>query len=141
VREPNTSFKDSSGGFNPMGPWKKGSTPENLAMFEALVGTTQELGYELGNTDRSLLDRADMRQMRAIYRGYFDSKLWLKAKTPLGKVLAPRICPGCEVTDHSLVPSRAMIILPSNPEHRATSCGRIPASSGMSGSRERRRPR
>jgi len=88
VSEPNTSFKDSSGGFNPMGRWKKGFTPENLAMFEALVGTTlQELGYELGTSDRSLLDRADMRRMRAIYRWNFDSKLWLKAKTPLGKIL------------------------------------------------------
>ena len=88
VSEPNTSFNDSSGGFNPLGRWKKGFTPENLAMFEALVGTTlQELGYELGTTDRSLLDRADMRRIRAIYRRYFDSKLWLKAKTPLGKVL------------------------------------------------------
>ena len=91
MSEPNTSFKDSSGGFNPMGRWKKGFTPENLAMFEALVGTTlQELGYELGTSDRSLLDRADMRRMRAIYRWNFDSKLWLKAKTPLGKVFVTK---------------------------------------------------
>lgn len=91
VSEPNTSFKDSSGGFNPMGRWKKGFTPENLAMFEALVGTTlQELGYELGTTDQRLLERADMRRMRAIYRPYFDSKLWLKAKMPLGKVFVTK---------------------------------------------------
>jgi hypothetical protein len=91
VSEPNTSFKDPSGGFNPMGRWKKGFTPENLAMFEALVGTTlQELGYELGTADRSLLDRADMKRMRAIYRSSFDSRLWLKAKTPLGKVLVTK---------------------------------------------------
>jgi hypothetical protein len=28
--------------------------------------------------------------MRAIYRTYFDSKLYLKAKTPLGKLLVTR---------------------------------------------------
>ncbi len=91
VSEPNTSFKDSSGGFNPLDRWKKGFTPANLAMFEALVGTTlQELGYEPGTNDPRLLDRPDMRRMRAIYRRNFDSKLWLKAKTPLGKLLVSR---------------------------------------------------
>jgi LPS sulfotransferase NodH len=91
VSEPNTSFKDSSGGFNPLRRWEKGFTPENLAMFEALVGTTlQEFGYELGTSDRSLLDRADMKLKRAIYRGSFDSRLWLKAKTPLGKVFVTK---------------------------------------------------
>jgi len=60
-------------------------------MFEALVGTTlQEFGYELGTSDRSLLDRADMKLTRAIYRGSFDSRLWLKAKTPLGKVFVTK---------------------------------------------------
>lgn len=92
VSEPNTSFKDSSnGGFNPLERWRKGFTPEHLAMFEALVGSTlEELGYRLGTTDRSLLKRADMKRMRAIYRRYFDSKLWLKAKTPLGKAFVTR---------------------------------------------------
>ncbi len=92
VSEPNTSFKDSSGnGFNPLGRWRKGFTPKNLATFEALVGgTLEELGYELGTTDQSLLDRPDMRRMRSKYRTYFDSKLWMKAKTPLGKLLVTK---------------------------------------------------
>ena len=92
VSEPNTSFKDRSGnGFNPLGRWRDGFTPEHLAMFEALVGETlAELGYELGTTDSKLLDRPDLKRMRSIYRRYFDSKLWLKAKTPLGKALVTR---------------------------------------------------
>lgn len=91
VSDPNTSFKDaSSGGFNPLGRWKKGFTPEHLAMFEALVGETlEELGYELGTADRSLLQVADLKRMRGIYRRYFDSKLWLK-NTPLGKFLVTK---------------------------------------------------
>ncbi|HVP54247.1 MAG TPA: sulfotransferase [Candidatus Eisenbacteria bacterium] len=91
VSEPNTSFKGTSRKFDPLRRWKSGYTPEHLAMFEAMMGTTlQELGYELGTMDRSLLDRADMRRMRAIYRGFFGSKLWLKAKTPLGKFMVTR---------------------------------------------------
>lgn len=92
VREPNTSFEDSSsGGFNPLERWRKGFTPEQLAMYEALVGNTlEELGYELGTSDRTLLNRPELRRMRAIYRTYFDAKLWLKAKTPLGKALVTK---------------------------------------------------
>ena len=92
VSQPNTSFKDSSNGaFNPLGRWKQGFTSEQLAMFEALVGNTlEQLGYELGTPDRALLRRPDSRRMRAAYRAYFDSKLWLKAKTPLGKVFVTK---------------------------------------------------
>jgi len=91
VSQPNTSFKDSSGQFNPLERWKQGFTPEHLSMFEALVGNTlEELGYELGTSDRSLLKRSDLRRMRAAYRVYFDSKLWLKAKTPLGKAFVTK---------------------------------------------------
>jgi hypothetical protein len=92
VSEPNTSFKDPPGSnFNPLGRWKKGFTPEQLAMFESLVGNTlEELGYDLGTTDCKLLDRPDLKRMRGVYRRYFDSKLWLKAKTPLGKALVTR---------------------------------------------------
>jgi hypothetical protein len=60
-------------------------------MFEALVGNSlEELGYSLGTENRTLLDRADMRRMRTIYRKYFDSKLWLKSKTPLGPVMVTK---------------------------------------------------
>jgi hypothetical protein len=91
VSKPNTSFADSSKEFNPLGRWKQGFTPEHLSMFEALVGNTlKQLGYELGTTDRSLLKRPDLQRMRTVYRAYFDSKLWLKAKTPLGKVFVTK---------------------------------------------------
>ena len=91
VSEPNTSFKGADEKFNPLGRWRKSFTPEHLAMFEALVGNTlEELGYELGTTDRSQLNRPDLRRMGAIYRTYFDSKLWLKAKTPLGRLFVTR---------------------------------------------------
>jgi hypothetical protein len=91
VSAPNTSFQEGSETFNPAGRWKNSYTPENLAMFEGLVGDTlEELGYELGTKDRSTLGRARLKRMRATYRTYFDSKLYLKAKTPLGKLLVTR---------------------------------------------------
>jgi hypothetical protein len=92
VSAPNTSFKDGSAeAFNPTGRWKNSYTAENLAVFEGLVGTTlKELGYELGTKEQSALDRAKLKRMRAAYRAYFDSKLYLKAKTPLGKLLVTR---------------------------------------------------
>ena len=92
VSAPNTSFQDgSSESFHPAGRWKHNYTSEKLAMFEGLVGgTLEELGYELGTKDRSLLDRTSLKRMRLTYRTYFDSKLYLKAKTPLGKLLVTR---------------------------------------------------
>ena len=92
VSDPNSSFKEGlSEGFNPSGRWKKGFTPKNLSMFEGLVGgTLKDLGYELGTTDQSELRRADLKHMRASYRLFFDSKLYLKAKTPLGQLLVTR---------------------------------------------------
>jgi Sulfotransferase family len=92
VSEPNTSFKeDAESEFNPLGRWKSGYTSELLATFEGLVGgLLEELGYALGTADRSLLNRRGLKRMRAIYKNYFDAKLWLKAKTPLGKVFVTK---------------------------------------------------
>jgi hypothetical protein len=92
VSAPNSSFKESlSEAFKPTGRWKQSYTPENLATFEGLVGKTlKELGYELGTKEQDLPSRGDLNRMRATYRAYFDSKLFLKAKTPLGKLLVTR---------------------------------------------------
>jgi hypothetical protein len=60
-------------------------------MFEGLVGDTlKELGYPLATTDEKQLDRASLRRKRALYRSYFDSKLYLKTRTPLGKIFVTR---------------------------------------------------
>jgi hypothetical protein len=93
VSEPNTSFagKNGGAGFNPVGRWKHGLSGEKLIMFEALVGRTlEDLGYSLSTTDRTLLEQPELNRMRSTYRKYFDSKLYLKAKTPLGKLLVTR---------------------------------------------------
>jgi hypothetical protein len=90
VSDPNTSFGNSKRKeeFSPIGRWKCGYPAEHLAIFENLVGKTlQAVGYELATTNAESVERLDLRRMRAIYRAYFDTKLYLKAKTPLGQLL------------------------------------------------------
>ena len=90
VSEPNTSFQ-SDGTFNPVGRWKEKFPAEELKKFEGLIGPTlEELGYELATKDYGLADRASLKRMRSVYRNYFDSKLWLKSNTPLGRLLVTR---------------------------------------------------
>jgi hypothetical protein len=92
VSAPNTSFKNGAQKeeFSPIGRWKSGYSAEDLAMLEGLIGKTlEDLGYELA-ADRDLRSRSDLQRMRATYRLYFDSKLYLKAKTPLGQLLVTR---------------------------------------------------
>jgi len=60
-------------------------------MFEALVGKTlEDNGYELATKNREQLNRPDHQRMRAMYIKYFDMKLYLKARTPLGRLLVTR---------------------------------------------------
>ena len=92
VSAPNTSFgADADASFNPVGRWRSGYSAEELAMMEGLVGRTLiENGYELANTDQEALNRSNLGIMRATYWTYFDTKLYLKAKTPLGQLLIDR---------------------------------------------------
>jgi hypothetical protein len=93
VSEPNTSFEENGEGkaFSPVGRWRTKFSPQELASFEGLVGRTmEELGYALATDDRRLVERASLRRMRTVYHAYFDSKFYLKAKTPLGTWLVTR---------------------------------------------------
>ncbi|HEY1658735.1 MAG TPA: sulfotransferase [Candidatus Sulfotelmatobacter sp.] len=93
VSEPNTSFKGETkgGAFNPVGRWKEKFSPAEVRRFEGLVGQTlEELGYPLATTQSNLLESSKLKSRRALYRAYFNSKLWLKAKTPLGKLFVTK---------------------------------------------------
>ena len=91
VSDPNTSFKPDGGEFSPVGRWKQGLPAEQLQMLESLVGNTlQELGYPLGAGPAAGRNTLESRGMRQAYQRYFDAKLFLKARTPLGKMLVTR---------------------------------------------------
>ncbi len=89
VSAPNTSFKGGQQEqFSPIGRWKTGYSPEDLSTLEGLIGgTLQDLNYELSAPQSP---RSDLARMRTMYRAYFDSKLFLKAKTPLGQMFVTR---------------------------------------------------
>jgi hypothetical protein len=77
--------------FNPVGRWRGGFSDDELVMFESLVGQTlEENGYELATKNRDALNRSNLQVMRALYRAYFDAKLFLKANTPVGRLLVTR---------------------------------------------------
>ncbi|HYM75139.1 MAG TPA: sulfotransferase [Candidatus Dormibacteraeota bacterium] len=89
VSAPNTSF-GSAANFNPVGRWHEGYSDQELRVFESLVGPTlEENGYQLA-TGNHALKRTDLQLMRATYLAYFNTKLYLKAKTPLGRLLVTR---------------------------------------------------
>jgi hypothetical protein len=92
VHQPNTSFGgDTEQEFSPVGRWRSVFSESELAEFEGLVGSTLEsLGYELGANNRSRLSCSGLRRLRMQYRRYFDGKRFLKARTPLGKLLVTR---------------------------------------------------
>jgi len=92
VSEPNSSFKSGSKDeFNPVGRWRSGYTPETLTMLEGLIGETlEDLGYKLEGPAGAEVGRTDLKRMRAMYQAYFNGKLFLKAKTPLGQWMVTR---------------------------------------------------
>jgi Sulfotransferase family len=88
VSDPNTSFQAKPGAkeFNPVGRWRSQFTSEELAEFESMTGRTLDsLGYELAT--KPSRDKWRGKGMRAAYETLFSSKIWLKQKTPLGKLL------------------------------------------------------
>jgi hypothetical protein len=83
VSAPNTAFKDEN--RSPVGRWKTDFPEEELETLEGLIGEgLKQLGYGLG-TKRSR--RPGLAAMRAAYRLYFDTKLYVKHRTPIGKLL------------------------------------------------------
>ncbi len=89
VKRPNTSFPDSGDRtFNPVGRWKADVSEQTLARLEAAIGgLLEELGYQLGSTPQARRrERGYAETARRLAHGYFSSRLWLKTRTPLGKV-------------------------------------------------------
>jgi hypothetical protein len=89
LKRPNTSFREEAelSVFNPVGRWRETCPPEQLALCEQLVGDLlQELGYPLTTRDRSRFS-ARAALMRCTYLPYFAARHWLKAHSPLGRLL------------------------------------------------------
>jgi sulfotransferase family protein len=86
VASPNTAFKGES--RSPIGRWKTDLTATDLETLESLVGGALERwGYPLSMAPSP---RSDLARLKSIYRGYFETKLWLKTRTPVGKWFVTR---------------------------------------------------
>jgi hypothetical protein len=87
VAKPNSSHQVESPakGFSPAGRWKQQLTPKDVSAFEALYGDLlRDLGYETASEGKSSPSFSDG-LVRSLYPMYFESKLQLKSKTPLGR--------------------------------------------------------
>lgn len=89
VSKPNTSFEsETDDEFNPVGRWRSLLTDEEVSKLEALIGNTlKNLGYPLAFRADAPQYRPWAQRMRTMYLNYFDAKLWIKSKTPLGRWL------------------------------------------------------
>lgn len=87
VSDPNSTFKAEfhEGRFNPVGRWKEKLSSEQVATLEDIIGDTlSEFNYPLTKSGRRR-NPVGAKAFRAAYLAYFNGKLWLKSKTPLGR--------------------------------------------------------
>jgi sulfotransferase family protein len=90
LSESNSSFRKETKEekVNPLGRWKQRLSRANVAAIEAAVGDCLEQnGYllSLPAAERKLGTREKFQQ--ALYRRYLSSKLWLKQRTPAGRLV------------------------------------------------------
>jgi Sulfotransferase family len=89
VKNPLTSFKEDlqRGHFKPVGRWKNRFPPDQLVLFESLVGDyLQELGYSLSGSAEAKQSLAT-KMMRWVYHVYYEFKQWAKINTPLSRLM------------------------------------------------------
>lgn len=92
LSESNSSFleENENGGekINPMGRWKQRLSRANVAAIEAAVGDCLETsGYPLSLPEAQRKLGLRQQFQRALYRRYLTGKMWLKQKTPAGRMV------------------------------------------------------
>jgi hypothetical protein len=88
ISESNSSFRadTSAGNVSPLQRWKQRMSRENVAAIEAAVGEClEENGYSLSIPQAERRSNMRMSLQRTIYRKYFNTKRWLKKRTPAGQ--------------------------------------------------------
>lgn len=89
LRESNSSFRDEGVQTerDPVNRWKERLSREEVVGIEALVGKClEEFGYSLTTSELERKRSLGAAWMRALYPSFLDAKLWLKIKTPAGKL-------------------------------------------------------
>jgi hypothetical protein len=93
VSQPESSFQGmtSSGGFNPVGRWKRKYSPQELGKFESLVGDClEEFDYALASDPSDRRSRLSILAARAFYKSQIESMHWLKQRRALHHFIGAR---------------------------------------------------
>jgi hypothetical protein len=110
VGKPNTSFPDENGrrAGDPVGRWRSIFSPGALAKFERATGPLLvELGYPLESQAQARDTARSVVATRALAHRYFDSRYWLKTRTPLGRAFTDtRILRDFRAWDRDRIPLR-----------------------------------
>lgn len=88
VSDPNSSFKSEpqSQASNPIGRWKTMLSQKEVTEIESLVGEClRDVGYSTSTTAQASGVSLHAKIMGVIYAPYFETKLWAKSNTALGR--------------------------------------------------------
>jgi hypothetical protein len=87
VRDPNSSFKGDGQEHNPVGRWKTILSSAEIAQLESAIDDLLvKLKYPPATPVVEMTRTGPVRRMCALYPTVFDTKLWLKSNTPLGRM-------------------------------------------------------
>jgi hypothetical protein len=87
LRDPNSSFLEENDRRSPVNRWREKLSSREVASVEATVGEyLEELGYPLSSPEDAREPGLRETFARAFYFNLLNSKLWLKIRTPAGKL-------------------------------------------------------
>jgi len=104
VRTPNSSFHSDGKEIESatIGRWKRMFTLAQLRDIEASIGSLlTDTGYTLATSAEELRPSLAVRLMNFLYPLYFDSKVWLKSTTVLGRIPQGHMARNLVLTDHA----------------------------------------
>jgi hypothetical protein len=87
LRESNSSFLEETDRLRPINRWKQNLSKQEINSVEALIGEyLEELGYPLSLPGKARMQSLRHKCMRAFYINLLNTKLWLKTRTPAGRL-------------------------------------------------------
>jgi hypothetical protein len=87
LRESNSSFRQEEEQSHPVNRWKEKLSRREVAAIEAVVGEClDQSGYPLLTSGEERSTGVSEAWLRAVYPSFLDAKLWLKLRTPMGRL-------------------------------------------------------
>jgi len=87
LRESNSSFSDGEDRSSPVNRWKEKLSSQDVNSVEAVIGGyLEKLGYALGSQPDVRKSGFGEKCTRAFYFNLLNTKLWLRTRTPAGRL-------------------------------------------------------